>query len=145
MDEIPSQAPAQDCPCRQATPLARRVTEQVAVPLHALTWQGPAGVQLIGVPVQCPVESQASPWVHASPSLHDTPLLTGFEQAPVEGSQVPARWHWSSAVQVTWLDPTQAPAWQASVRVQRLPSLHGAPLALTGFEHPLAGLHVPAR
>ena len=40
--------------------------------------------------------------VQALPSLHAVPLgLAGFEQAPVAGSQVPAVWHWSLAVQTT--------------------------------------------
>jgi hypothetical protein len=48
-------------------------------------------------------------------------------------------------VQVTGLAPTQAPAWQASVRVQAFPSLHDVPSGRAGLEQtPLAGLHVPA-
>jgi hypothetical protein len=42
------------------------------------------------VPTQLPLW-QESVWVQASPSLHDVPSpFTGFEQAPVAGSQVPA-------------------------------------------------------
>ena len=39
----------------------------------------------------------------------------------------------------------QTPAWQLSVRVHALLSLHAVPFAAAGFEHtPVAGLHVPA-
>src|SRR5689334_16310611 len=41
--------------------------------------------------------------------------------------------------------PEQMPAWQVSVCVQALPSLHATPSVAAGFEHtPVAGLHVPA-
>src|SRR3989475_353005 len=64
---------------------------------------------------------------------------------PVAGSQVPAAWHWSAAVQATGLAPTQAPASQVSVCVQALPPLHGAPLGLAGLlQMPVAGSQVPA-
>jgi hypothetical protein len=84
--------------------------------------------------------------VQALPSLQGVPfVLAGFEQAPLDGSQAPAAWHWSDAAQVTGLDPAQIPEWQASVCVQALPSLHAAPSALAGFEHtPVAVLQVPA-
>src|SRR5690348_5928756 len=38
----------------------------------------------------------------------------GFEQTPVAGLQTPATWHWSSAAQVTGLEPTHTPFWQVS-------------------------------
>src|SRR5205814_19761 len=61
------------------------------------------------------------------------------------GSHVPATWHWSEAVQVTGLLPTQLPPWQVSLCVQALPSLQAVPLAAAGLEHsPVAGSHVPA-
>jgi hypothetical protein len=87
-----------------------------------------------------------SVWVQALPSLHAVPLaLLGLLQTPVAGLQVPALWHWSSALQVTGLPPLQAPAWQVSVWVQALPSLHAVPLALLGLvQTPVAGLQVPA-
>jgi hypothetical protein len=41
--------------------------------------------------------------------------------------------------------PLQIPLVHASLVEQALPSLHGVPLALLGFEHPpVVGLHVPA-
>ena len=47
------------------------------------------------VPMQAPAW-QVSDWVQASPSLQPVPLLAfGLEQVPLNGSQVPAVWHWS--------------------------------------------------
>ena len=59
---------------------------------------------------------QLSVCVHMSPSSQVVPsVLAGFEQAPLDGSQVPTVWHWLSVAQVTGLAPVQAPAWQVSV------------------------------
>jgi hypothetical protein len=110
------------------------------------TWHWSSAVQATGfAPVQVPAW-QVSLCVHALASLHATPLaLFGFEHVPVAGAQVPAVWHWSSAAQATGLAPVQAPAWQVSVCVQALASLHATPLALAGFEHtPVAGAQEPA-
>ena len=80
------------------------------------------------------------------PSLHAVPsALFGLLQTPVAGAHVPAEWHWSLAVHVTGLAPVQVPAWQVSVCVHPLPSLHAVPLAALGLVHvPVATLHVPA-
>ena len=80
------------------------------------------------------------------PSLQLEPFtLAGFEHAPLVASHVPASWHWSEAVQVLLLLPVHTPAWQVSVWVQALPSLHVTPLLLAGFEHaPVVVSHVPA-
>ena len=88
---------------------------------------------------------QASDCVHALPSLHALPFaFAGFEQAPLAGLQVPAVWHWSSAVHVTGLAPVQFPPWHVSVCVQAFPSLHGVLFALPGFEQtPVLMLHTP--
>jgi hypothetical protein len=48
-----------------------------------------------------------------------------LEQAPLALLQVPARWHASLALQVTAVPGTQMPAWQVSLWVQALASLHG--------------------
>ncbi len=64
----------------------------------------------------------------------------------MDGSHVPATWHWSLAVHTTGFEPTHVPLWQVSVRVHALPSLHAVPSAAAGFEHrPVAGSHVPAK
>jgi hypothetical protein len=66
----------------------------------------------------------------ALPSLQDVPFAAGgFEHCPLVGSQVPAVWHGCDAVHVTWLPAAHTPAWQESLRSQRLPSLHDVPLA----------------
>src|SRR5438094_670230 len=86
------------------------------------------------VPRQAPAW-QESVWVQASPSVQAVPsALLGLEQVPLAGSQTPATWHWSSAVQTTGFAPTQAPAWQESVWVQASPSVQAAPSALLGLE-----------
>src|SRR5947207_2861502 len=89
---------------------------------------------------------QVSKVVQALPSLHVAPsAFCGFEQTPVAGAHVPARWHWSCGVHTTGLLPVHPPATQVSVCVHWSPSLHVVPSALTGFEHvPFAALHVPA-
>jgi len=103
-------------------------------------------VQLTGLlPVHIPLW-QVSVCVQVLPSLQLAPSgLAGFEHVPVVGSQVPATWHWSEAVQVTGFAPAHVPPWQVSVWVQALPSLQLAPLGLAGFEHvPIVGSQVPA-
>jgi hypothetical protein len=96
-------------------------------------------------PTQTPAW-QVSTCVQALPSLQGVPFGTaGFEHWPVVVSQTPATWHWSCAVQVTGLAPTQEPFTQVSVLVQALPSLQATPFALSGFEQtPVVVLQVPA-
>src|SRR5207245_3292815 len=80
---------------------------------------------------------QVSVWVQPSPSVQALPSgLSGLEQVPLAGSQVPATWHWSRAAQTTGFTPTQAPGWQVSVGVQALPSLQAAPPGWRGWEQP---------
>src|SRR5207249_1589696 len=97
------------------------------------------------LPVHTPLW-QVSVCVQALPSLQALPLaFAGFEHVPAAGLQVPARWHWSEAVQTTGLLPVQTPLWQVSVCVQALPSLQVLPLVFGGFEHvPVVGEQVPA-
>src|SRR5206468_1781326 len=83
----------------------------------------------LGVPVQTPA-LQTSPSVLASPSLHGLPSgVTGFEQVALSGSQTPASWHWSWAVQTTGLTPVHVPPWQVSLCVQASPSLQLVPVS----------------
>jgi hypothetical protein len=109
-------------------------------------WHWSLAAQVTGeAPVQVPAW-QVSVCVQAFPSLHDDPsVLVGFEHTPVLVLQVPAVWHWSGAAQVTGLAPVHVPAWQVSVCVHALPSLHEVPLTFAGFEHtPVLVLQVPA-
>jgi hypothetical protein len=110
------------------------------------SWQRSGCGQTVGfVPVQAP-PWQTSVRVHALPSLHAEPsAFCGSEQAPVIGLHAPASWHGPVAEHATGSEPLQMPPWQASLRVQRLPSSHAVPFGFAGFEHvPVEGLQVPA-
>src|SRR5439155_15568690 len=112
----------------------------VAVLQVPATWHWSEAVQTTGFePVQLPLW-QVSVCVQALPSLHAVPLLAiGLAHWPVAVLQVPATWHWSSAVQTQGLDPVQVPFWQVSVWVQALPSLQAVPLLAVALAHrPLA-------
>jgi hypothetical protein len=103
-------------------------------------------VQTTGfAPVQAPVW-HVSVWVHALPSEHPAPFgLVGLEQTPVPGLHVPTSWHWLSAVQTMGFMPVQTPAWQVSLCVHALLSLHAVPFGLIGVEQvPEPGSHTPA-
>src|SRR5438132_877033 len=151
----PTQAPAwqvslcvQALPSLQVAPSGLLGLEQVPVAVSQVpaSWHWSRAEQVTGfAPVQTPA-SQVSLCVQALPSLRVVPSgLLGLEQVPVAGSQVPASWHWSRAVQVTGFAPVQTPAWQVSLCVQALPSLQVVPSALLGLEQvPVAGSHVPA-
>ena len=70
---------------------------------------------------------------------------TGFEQAPVPVSHVPASWHASLGVHTTGLPAEHVPDTHVSAWVQALKSVHELPSGFTGFEQtPFDGLHVPA-
>jgi hypothetical protein len=95
-------------------------------------------------PVHAPFK-QLDAFVHALPSSHVVPsVAVGFVHVPVDGWHVPAVWHWSLALQMTGLDPVQFPSWQVYVWLHRLLPVHVVPSVFAGFEHPVAGLHVPA-
>jgi hypothetical protein len=97
------------------------------------------------------VPKHTPPWhesasVHALLSLHGAPSERfGLLQVPVDGLQVPALWHWSSAVQTIGLVPVQTPSWHVSVCEHKLPSLHTVPSAAGGLlQTPVPGLQLPA-
>src|SRR6185503_15293856 len=134
---VPAQVPdwqlsvcVQALPSLQAVPLGATGFEHAPVAGLQVPerWHGSLAVQVTRfVPAQVP-DWQLSVCVQALPSLQAVPLgATGFEQ-PVAGLQVPARWHWSLAAQVTGFVPEQMPAWQMSVWVHALPSLHVPPV-----------------
>src|SRR5437899_1733442 len=138
----------QNSPSSQATPSASRGLQQMPVTELQLpaSWGRSAAGQMTGfVPTQVPAW-QVSVRVQASPSVQALPFdLVGVEQLPLAGSQTPATWHWSRAAQTTGFTPTQAPAWQVSVRVQASPSVQALPFAVAGLEQvPLAGSQAPA-
>jgi len=108
-------------------------------PLVVLQFSGPLQtfpslVQVVVVPTWHDPFWQLSPTVHALPSVHDDPFArSGFEQTPVAGLQVPATWHWSSAVHVTPVQrsvvPAHMPPVHTSFVVFGLPSSHAKPFA----------------
>jgi hypothetical protein len=136
-------------PSSQALPsdLAGLLQVPVAVSQVPAVWHWSIAVQVTGEPPMQFPAWHVSPCVQALPSLQVVPLpLAGFVHAPLEVSQVPTTWHWSRAVQVTGLLPTQAPPWQASVCVHGLLSLQVVPSGAEGLvQSPVDGLHVPAR
>jgi hypothetical protein len=67
-------------------------------------------------------------------SAHDVPLVTGVTVHPVAGLQ-PLVVQTLLSVQVSGVPAVQAPVWQVSVPLQRLPSAHAVPLATFAFEH----------
>lgn len=151
--------PARHCPepLQVSDPLQRSASAQL-VPAATGTWATPpAGSQESavhgfpssttgGTPATQVPEVHVSAPLHTVASAHELPSgFAGFEQTPVEASQVPARWQASEATQTTGLPPEQAPAWHVSVCVQALPSLQALPFAFGGFEQtPVAVLQVPA-
>ena len=109
------------------------------------TWQASEAAHTTGfAPTQAPAW-QVSLCVQALLSLHALPLAAfGLLHTPVAALHTPARWHASEATHTTGLAPTQAPAWQVSLWVHALLSLHAVPLAAFGLVHtPVAGLHTP--
>ena len=104
-------------------------------------------VQITGFePTHVP-STQLSVCVQELPSVHAVPFAFGVaaEHMPVPGLQVPGLLHWSPLVQITGFEPTHEPAWQVSVCVQALLSLHAVPLGFgVAAEHiPVPGLQVP--
>src|SRR5438046_287852 len=102
----------QALPSLQVVPLGAAGLEQLPVDvLHVpATWHWSEAGQILGLePVHAPLW-QLSVCVQALPSLHAVPsVFDGFEQVPLEGSHVPATWHWSEAVQTTGLLPVHTP------------------------------------
>jgi hypothetical protein len=144
----PTHTPAEHVPTEQGVPSGFAGSEHApVVGLHVPTsWHSSEAVQVIGAPgVQRPAW-HVSACVHASPSSHVAPSgFAGSEHEPVTGSHVPASWHGSEAVHVTGFAPTHAPAWQASVWVHALSSLHAVPSGFAGSEHtPVFGSQAPA-
>jgi hypothetical protein len=81
----------------------------------------PAAEQSFGVPWHAP-SWQTSSLVHGSPSSQLVPLaLAGLVHLPVVGSQTPASWHWSCAVQTIVASLTHRPFSHARQPPQLLP------------------------
>ena len=137
---VPAQDPApsqtsltvQALPSSHDVPLAFGVaSEQAPVAGLQVGWfQHPVGSstgwQMSDVPLHSP-RTQWSPVVQALPSSHVAPKsAVGLVHWPVAGSQLPATWHWSRAVQAIGV-PAQLPfGWQTSFCVHGLPSSQSA-------------------
>jgi hypothetical protein len=68
------------------------------------------------------------------------PEAGGLEQMPVEVLHVPAVWHASIAVHTVGV-PLHRPAWQVSVPLHLLPSVHVVPSVTFTCLQPVAGSH----
>jgi hypothetical protein len=150
------QTPARQVPPVQGLPSSWVGFEQAPiVESHSPTsWHSSSAVQVTvdtGSP-QAPLW-HVSPLVQAFASSHAAPSgLSGLKHVPVPTSQVPGRWHWSSAKQSAFdahghvlAVGVQMPAWQLSPVVQARPSLQVVPSGLAGSEQmPVAGSQVPA-
>jgi hypothetical protein len=139
---------SQAFPSLHAVPSEAVGLEQVPVDgLHApATWHWSEAVHVTWLPAVHVPDWHVSLRSQALPSLQLVPFAAaGFEHCPVVGLHTPATWHWSDAVQVTWLPAVQTPAWHVSSRSQAFPSLQFVPFAAVGFEQaPVVVLHVPA-
>ena len=108
-------------------------------------WHESLAVHVTGFePVQTPL-AQAYVWSHGFEPVQFVPsVAVGLEHVPLDGSQVPATWQASDAVQTTGFEPVQVPPWQESDCVHPFPSLQVVPFDAVGFEQePVLGLHVP--
>ena len=65
---------------------------------------------------------------------HAPRTKVGLEQTPVDESQVPGAWHWSSAVQ-TLAVPEHVPAVQVSDEVHSSPSSQAVPVGWQRGKH----------
>jgi hypothetical protein len=74
------------------------------------TWHWSLATQTTELPPVHVPDWHVSVCVQALPSLQAVPSdWGGFEQTPVLGSQMPATWHWSLAMQTTGLPPVHVP------------------------------------
>ena len=55
-------------------------------------------------------------------------MSVGAEHCPVDVLHVPAVWHESGALHVTWLPAVHVPDWQVSFKSHELPSEQDVPL-----------------
>jgi hypothetical protein len=145
----PAHKPAWHCsPWVQASPSVQGVPSacaglvQVPVPMSHVpaVWHWSSGGQsALVLHGQLLVAGSHRPAWHVSPAVHERPSLQanpsgtlGLEQTPVAGSHAPARWHWSSAAQVTLaMGWPHTPPWHASPAVHSSLSLHAVASVLS--------------
>jgi hypothetical protein len=142
-DPLQSSAPLQALPSEQLVPALTGVCVTPVAGLHASAVHGLLSSTVGGVPAwHEPVALQTSAPLHALPSEHAVPALTGVCVAPVAGSHASAVQGFPSS-SVGGVPAVHEPvALQASTPLHALPSEHELP-ALTGVcVTPVAGLHV---
>ena len=141
-------ADAQALPSSHAVPFGLAGFEHVPVAGLQVpgSWHWSGARQTTGTPATQLPATHASPTVQASPSSHGVAsAAAGFEQSPVDGSHVPASWHWSRCAQTTATPGTQPPATHASPTVHASPSSQGVASATGAYEQsPVAGSQIPA-
>jgi hypothetical protein len=133
-------------PSLHVAPFALAGFEQVPFAgLHVPgSWHWSCATQVTLLPPTQTPAWQLSVWVHALPSLQDTPLaFGGFEQTPVAALQTPTSWHWSSATHWTGVPGRQTPLeLQVSAPLQLFPSLQEVPAATLPWLQEPSALHV---
>jgi hypothetical protein len=107
-------------------------------------WHWSLTMHIVWAPLWHDPPMHMSPTVQALLSLHDVPSARGRpEHVPVAGLQLSAPWQ-ATAGHETGLLPVQVPAWQASVCVQALLSLHGVPFVTGVCMQPFTGSQLSA-
>jgi hypothetical protein len=84
---------------------------------------------------------QVSAPLHTLPSLHDVPLSTGVLVHPDTGLQLSVV-HTLPSLHASGVPEVHTPAWQVSLPLHTLPSLHDEPLGTAVFWQPAAGLQL---
>jgi hypothetical protein len=107
--------------------------------LQASVVHASPSLQLRAVPaVQAPLWHVSAP-LQTLPSVHDVPLVTLLVVHPVAGLQ-PSVVQGLPSLHVSGVPALQAPLWQVSAPLQRLPSGHAVPLVTLVAVHPVEGL-----
>jgi hypothetical protein len=133
-------APLQALPSEHEVPLPTAACTHAPVcGLQLSLVQGLPSLQFCGVPaVQAPFWQVSAP-LHGLPSEHEVPFATALcVQAPVCGLQL-SLVQGLPSLQFCGVPAVQAPFWQVSAPLHRLPSEHEVPLATALCWHPSIG------
>jgi hypothetical protein len=135
--------PLQALPSAHAEPFGSDGFWQPVTGLQLFAVHGLPSLQLSGAPaVQVPDWHVSSP-LQTVLSAHDVPFGNGLVVQPKTGSQ-PSVVHGLPSLQVSGVPGVQVPAWQVSLPLHRLPSVHDVPLGTAGCWHPLTGWQLSA-
>src|SRR6266516_3023343 len=91
-------------------------TPGVTLQIAAFNTQHFPSLQVVGELQLGRVPHRHVPDMHAPPVHAEPSFFIGLEHRPELGSQVPATWHSSEAVQTTGFPPVHTPLWHVSVR-----------------------------